>query len=56
MEHADGSGGGVMSNAKEKPDKGAGKDMKPEKPVEYRRFEEVLKKVIKAPPLKKSRA
>lgn len=34
-------------------DKGAAKEPKPKKPLEYRRFEEVLKKVIKAPPLRK---
>ena len=28
---------------------------KPKKPPEYRRFEDVLKKVVKAPPMKKSR-
>jgi hypothetical protein len=33
--------------------KGAAKEPRPTKPLEYRRFEEVLKKVIKAPPLKK---
>jgi hypothetical protein len=32
--------------------KGAAKEPKVKKPLEYRRFEEVLKKVIKAPPLK----
>ena len=50
MEHADGAGGGVMSDAK---DKGAEKEQKPKKPLEYRRFDEVLKKVIKAPPMRK---
>jgi len=33
-------------------DKGAAKDPKAKKPLEYRRFEDVLKKAIKAPPLK----
>jgi hypothetical protein len=40
-----------MSEAKQKPDKDAGKEAV--KPPEYRRFEDVLKKVIKAPPMKK---
>jgi hypothetical protein len=35
-----------------KTDKGAG--AKPVKPEEYQRFEEVLKKVIKAPPMRHS--
>ena len=39
-----------------KKDKGAEKEPKPKKPLEYRRFEEVLKKVIKAPPMKRSTA
>jgi len=34
-------------------DKGAAKEPKPKKPLEYRRFEEVLKKVIKTPPMPK---
>lgn len=33
--------------------KDAGKEPKPKKPLEYRRFEDVLKKVIKAPPMPK---
>lgn len=42
-----------MANAKETPvDKGA--DNEPVKPPEYQRFEEVLKKVIKAPPMRKA--
>jgi hypothetical protein len=36
------------------PDKGAAKKPKAKKPPEYRRFEDILKKVIKAPPLRKS--
>jgi hypothetical protein len=31
----------------------AGKEQKAKKPLEYRRFEEVLKRVIKAPPMPK---
>jgi len=35
-------------------DKGAAKEtVKTKKPPEYQRFEDVLKKVIKAPPMKK---
>lgn len=30
-----------------------GQKTKPKKPLEYRRFEEILRKVIKAPPLKR---
>ena len=41
-----------MSEAK---DKGAAKETaKTKKPLEYKRFEDVLKKVIKAPPMKRS--
>jgi hypothetical protein len=36
------------------PDKDAAKKPKAKKPPEYRRFEEVLKQVIKAPPMRKS--
>jgi hypothetical protein len=42
-----------MSEPNDK-DKDAAKDPKPKKPLEYRRFEEVLKEVIKAPPMKRS--
>jgi hypothetical protein len=34
-------------------DKAEGKEKKPRKPLEYRRFEKLLKQVIKAPPLRK---
>jgi hypothetical protein len=34
-------------------DKAEGKEKKPKKPLKYRRFERLLKQVIKAPPLKK---
>jgi hypothetical protein len=37
-----------MAESKKTPDKGAGT----ERPPEYQRFEDVLKKVIKAPPMK----
>jgi hypothetical protein len=37
-----------MSEEKSKPDKAP----KVKKPLEYRRFEEVLNKVIKAPPMR----
>jgi hypothetical protein len=40
-----------MSESKEK-NKDAAKDPKAKKPLEYRRFEEVLNKVIKAPPMR----
>ena len=43
-----------MSEPNER-DKGAAKEPKPKKPLEYHRFEEVLKKVIKAPPMKKKK-
>jgi hypothetical protein len=36
-------------------DKDAAKDPKAKKPLEYRRFEDVLRKVIKAPPMGKPR-
>lgn len=36
------------------PDKPVGKEPKPKKLIEYRRFEEVLKKVIKAPPMRRN--
>jgi|HubBroStandDraft_5_1064220.scaffolds.fasta_scaffold1787932_1 hypothetical protein len=42
-----------MSEEKSKPDKGAAKEPKAKKPLEYRRFEDVLNRVIKAPPMKK---
>jgi hypothetical protein len=42
-----------MSEPNEK-DKGAAKEPKSNKPLEYRRFEDVLKKVIKAPPMKRA--
>jgi hypothetical protein len=42
-----------VSEESKLPDKGAGKEPKTKKPSEYRRFEDVLKKVIKAPPMKK---
>jgi len=35
-------------------DKDVAKPPKARKPPEYKRFEEVLKKVIKAPPMRKS--
>jgi len=41
-----------MSEPNEK-DKGAAKEPKAKKPLEYRRFEDVLRQVIKAPPMKK---
>jgi len=34
-------------------DKAEGKENKPRKPLEYRRFEKLLKQVIKSPPLRK---
>jgi hypothetical protein len=34
-------------------DKAEGKEKKPKKPVEYRRFERLLKQVVKAPPMKR---
>jgi hypothetical protein len=43
-----------MSEPRKK-DKGAAKEPKAKKALEYRRFEEVLKKVIKAPPMKATR-
>ncbi len=36
-------------------DKAEGKEKKPRKPLEYRRFERLLKQIIKAPPLRKSK-
>ena len=42
-----------MPEENRKPDKGAVKEPKTKKPPEYRRFEDVLKKVIEAPPMKK---
>jgi hypothetical protein len=41
-----------MSYPKQPEDKGAAKETKEKKPLEYRRFEELLKKVIKAPPMR----
>jgi hypothetical protein len=35
-------------------DKEGAKESKPKKPIEYKRFERLLKKVIKAPPMKRS--
>ena len=49
MELTNGAGGS-LAMATKKPDKGAGG--KPAKPEEYQRFEDILKKVIKAPPMK----
>jgi hypothetical protein len=46
-----------MSEERKLPDKAVdstGETAKPKKPLEYRRFEAVLKKVIKAPPMKKT--
>jgi hypothetical protein len=40
----------------EEKDKVAEKQPLKSKPAEYRRFEEVLKKVIKAPPLRKQKS
>jgi hypothetical protein len=42
-----------VSEESRRPDKGAAKEPKAKKPPEYRRFEDVLKKVIKAPPMKR---
>jgi hypothetical protein len=44
-----------VSDEKTKPDKDAAAAPRSKKPIEYRRFEEVLKKVIKAPPLRESK-
>jgi hypothetical protein len=38
-----------------KKDKAEVKEEKPKKPPEYRRFEKLLKQVIKSPPLRKHR-
>jgi hypothetical protein len=35
-------------------DKAEGKEKKPKKPLEYRRFERLLKQAIKAPPLRRA--
>jgi hypothetical protein len=52
MERADLSGGGVMS---EQNDKNAVEENKkpPQKPPGYRKFEKLLKQVVKAPPMVK---
>ena len=34
-------------------DSSEAKDPKPQKPTEYKRFERLLKKVVKSPPLRK---
>jgi hypothetical protein len=36
-------------------DKAGAKEKKPRKPPEYRRFEQLLKQVIKAPPMRKKK-
>jgi hypothetical protein len=41
-----------MAERNEK-DKAEAKEKKPQKPPEYRRFERLLKQIIKAPPLRK---
>lgn len=44
-----------MSEESKQSDKAEAKEPKAKKPPEYRRFEEILKKVIKAPPLRKAK-
>jgi hypothetical protein len=53
MERADLPGGGVMS---ERNDNSAVEEKKPPpKPPGYRKFEKLLKQVVKAPPMRKVR-
>jgi len=44
-----------MSEENKLPDKSAAKEPRAKKPPEYRRFEDVLRKVIKAPPMIKGK-